>query len=281
MCWSINVESFSFAALTARVGESPLQGTGRIFCCTNPHMTQKTSKLEAIRSFVAEQQRRREDFTNREYTDWDQALKDLESEYLDRLNVGAKDEADQEGLRWGVSAFLWSIARFVRDEPPTFERFELVREALKASEWISRSLLAIESSKTTKLISETFLDTLKSGQDTQEELINIFKAKIKNLEGAQHKRIGTLKREYQRYQQHATKFIGRQLSNDKRDMYREIAKALAENRRQRKPKRESEVIVTLIRRDKTIFPPDTDPTKLRKSFDLYVYRHPRFLSSVR
>lgn len=80
---------------------------------------------------------------------------------------------------------------------------------------------------------------------------------------------------------HAEKFIGRQLSNDQRDKYTAIDQGLRENKETAKPKRKSEVIRHVVKTRRDIFRPEDDPEKLRKSFDLYVKRHPNFLSSVR
>jgi hypothetical protein len=88
-------------------------------------------------------------------------------------------------------------------------------------------------------------------------------------------------RELIRLVQHAKKFIGHQLGNDQRDKYIAIARALRENRKSAEPRKESQVIYNLVKTDTSIFLPNDDPFKLRKSFDLYVKRHPKFLSSIR
>ncbi|HYQ86048.1 MAG TPA: hypothetical protein VES59_02275 [Bacteroidota bacterium] len=80
---------------------------------------------------------------------------------------------------------------------------------------------------------------------------------------------------------HAKKFIGHQLSNDQKEKYEAIAKALAENKMTAKPKPKSQVILHLVNTNKQIFRRDENALKLRKSFDRYVKLHPDFLSTVR
>jgi hypothetical protein len=89
------------------------------------------------------------------------------------------------------------------------------------------------------------------------------------------------RKEMSRLAIHGQKFIGRQLSNDRKEKYIAIANAFRSNQHLPKPKKESTVINHLVISNKVLFSQDDDPLKIRRSFDLYISRHPEFLSSIR
>jgi hypothetical protein len=216
------------------------------------------------------------------YTNWEQYLADLETEESGKLSHETKDGEDQEFQKVMINSMFGYLQTVVRDLPVTFERGEQIRLLVNSIGSVVRAHSMSASSASTRRMTEQFIEISKLGDSKREQYIKRLAEQITTDERQKRKKeISEIRATHRQLVSHAKKFIGRQLSNDQREKYIAIATALKENKKKRKPRRESEVIAQLLKTNRTIFAASDDPHKLRKSYDLYIKRHPRFNSSVR
>jgi len=233
--------------------------------------------LAAVAEYATKQAKLRRQFEGK-YSNWEQFLSDLETEEATKLIYETGDKRDKAYQQYMVHNLFADFQYLLLDQPLSFETSDRVRRLVHAISWIARAYSSAERRDVSRQMKEIFADFSKIGNAKREAYIKELISNVKK-EGARKQK--EVRKKARFFESHAKKFIGRQLSNDQKEKYLAIAKALRENKKKSKPRRESEVINNLVRINRSIFHREDDPAKLRKSYDIYLKRHPQFLSSVR